>query len=188
MFEIKCSKLASKFIFFNITQNYMSDSDSDIDIDLEDYIQNTQNLKKAYQVQHISDNKFKFQYMGMFENLPSVPLGDFKADEDVHCYLTSNFVFEDELKTHKMFPQITLMINKNDKFFKLSMGIEIEKDIQIEEENIGSAFIMFTDEQKGVAEIVKKKLIYPGSTKIIYFLVNELRNDKIKAYINGEGK
>jgi hypothetical protein len=32
MFKIKCSKLALKFIFFNITQNYMSDSDSDIDI------------------------------------------------------------------------------------------------------------------------------------------------------------
>jgi hypothetical protein len=87
-----------------------------------------------------------------------------------------------------MFPQITLMINKNNNFFKLSMGIEFEEEIKVEEENKGSVFIMFTDEQKGVAEIVKKKLIYPGSTKIIYFLVNELRNDKIKAYINGEGK
>jgi hypothetical protein len=68
------------------------------------------------------------------------------------------------------------------------MGVEFEQDIKLEEENIGSVFILFSDEQKGVAEIVKKKLIYPGSNKIIYFLVNELRNDKIKAYINGEGK
>ena len=90
----------------------MSDSDSDTDIDLEDYLQNTQNLKKAYQIQHLSDNKFNFKYMGMFETLPSVPLGDFKMDEDTHCYLSSNFVFEDELTTHKMFPQITLMIKE----------------------------------------------------------------------------
>ena len=165
-------------------------SDSDSDIDLEDYLQNTQNLKKAYQIQHLSDNKFTFKYMGMFETLPSVPLGDFKMDEDTHCYLSSNFVFEEELSTHKMFPQITLMINKNGNFFKLSMGIELEEEVEVklEEENKGSVFIMFTDEQKEVAEIIKKKLIYPGSTKIIYFLVNELRNDKIKAYINGEGK
>ncbi len=165
-----------------------SDSGSDSDLNLEDYVTNNQNLKKAYQLQHVSENKFKFKYMGMFENLPSVPLGDFKMDDTAHCYLTSNFVFEEELSTHKMFPQITLMINKNNNFFKLSMGVEFEQDIKIEEENTGSVFILFSDEQKGIAEIVKKKLIYPGSNKIIYFLVNELRNDKIKAYINGEGK
>jgi acid stress-induced BolA-like protein IbaG/YrbA len=68
------------------------------------------------------------------------------------------------------------------------MGVEFEKEVEIEGENVGSTFIMFSDEQKGVAEIVKKKLIYPGSAKIIYFLVNELRNDKIKAYINEHGK
>ncbi len=165
-----------------------SDSGSDSDLNLEDYVKNNQNLKKAYQLQNVSENKFKFKYMGMFETLPSVSLGDFKMDDTTHCYLTSNFVFEEELSTHKMFPQITLMINKNNNFFKLSMGVEFEQDIKLEEENIGSVFILFSDEQKGVAEIVKKKLIYPGSNKIIYFLVNELRNDKIKAYINGEGK
>ena len=161
---------------------------TDSDIDLEDYVSNDLNMKKGYQLQHIKDNLFKFVYMGMFETLPTVPLGDFKADDDAHCYLTSNFVFEDELKTHKMFPQITLMINKNNNFFKLSMGIEFDKEVNIEGENIGSTFIMFSDEQKGVAEIVKKKLIYPGSAKIIYFLVNELRNDKIRTYINEHSK
>lgn len=161
---------------------------TDSDIDLEDYVSNDLNMKKGYQLQHIKDNLFKFVYMGMFETLPNVPLGDFKADDDAHCYLTSNFVFEDELKTHKMFPQITLMINKNNHFYKLSMGIEFDKEVDIEGENSGSTFIMFSDEQKGVAEIVKKKLIYPGSAKIIYFLVNELRNDKIRTYINEHSK
>lgn len=166
----------------------MDKTDSDSDIDLEDYVSKNLNLKKGYQLQHVKDNLFKFVYMGMFETLPSVSLGDFKADDDAHCYLTSNFVFEEELKTHKMFPQITLLVNKNNKFFKLSMGVEFDKEITIDGENVGSTFIMFSDEQKGVAEIVKKKLIYPGSAKIIYFLVNELRNDKIKAYINEHGK
>jgi hypothetical protein len=163
-------------------------SDSDSDIDLENYVSNNLNMKKVYQLQYTIDNKFKFVFMGLFETLPSVPLGDFKADDDAYCYITSNFVFEEELKTHKMIPQITLIINKNNHFFKLSMGIEFENDINIEGENIGSTFIMFTDEQKGVAEIVKKKLIYPGSAKIIYFLVNELKNDKIKTYINEHSK
>ena len=164
------------------------ENSSDSDIDLEDYVSTDLNMKKGYQLQHVKDNLFKFVYMGMFETLPSVPLGDFKADDDAHCYLTSNFIFEEELKTHKMFPQITLMVNKNNHFFKLSMGVEFEKEIDLNGENFGSTFIMFSDEQKGVAEIVKKKLIYPGSAKIIYFLVNELRNDKIRTYINEHSK
>lgn len=164
------------------------ENSSDSDIDLEDYVSNDLNMKKGYQLQHVKDNLFKFVYMGMFETLPSVPLGDFKADDDAHCYLTSNFIFEEELKTHKMFSQITLMVNKNNHFFKLSMGVEFEKEIDLNGENFGSTFIMFSDEQKGVAEIVKKKLIYPGSAKIIYFLVNELRNDKIRTYINEHSK
>lgn len=162
--------------------------DSDSDIDIEDYVSNNLNMKKGYQLQHITDNSFKFVYMGMFDTLPCVPLGDFKADDDAHCYLTSNFIFEDELLTHKMFSQITLLVNKNNHFFKLSMGIDFDKEIDIDGENSGSAFIMFSDEQRGVAEIVKKKLIYPGSAKIIYFLVNELRNDKIRTYINEHSK
>jgi hypothetical protein len=136
----------------------MEKIDSDSDIDLEDYISNNLNFKKGYQLQHVKDNLFKFVYMGMFETLPSVSLGDFKGDDTTHCYLTSNFVFEEELKTHKMFPQITLMVNKNNNFFKLSIGVEFEKDIDIDGENIGSTFIMFSDEQKGVAEIIKKKI------------------------------
>lgn len=170
--------------------NTDSDLDSDssldlsLDINLEDYVKNNLNLKKAYQIQYLKDNMFKFVYMGMFENLPSVNLGDFKVDDNTHCYLTSNFVFEEEVNTHNMFQQITLRVNKNNSFFKLSVGIEFEKTINLDEENEGKTFIMLIDEQKGVAEIVKKKMIYPGSTKIIYFLVSELKNDKIKTYIN----
>lgn len=164
------------------------DDDDSMDIDIDDYTFNNLNMQKGFQVQHVKDNKFKFVYMGMFENLPSVPLGDFKVDDDTHCYLTSNFVFEKDIYEYDIFPQITLVLNKNNNFFKLLLCIKFENPIDLDKENIGDVTIIFSDEQRASAEIIKKKLIYPGSEKIIYFLVNELKNDKIKTYINEHGK
>jgi len=168
----------------------MSDfEDSDSDIFLDDYITNDNpNLKKTYQIQHISDNIFKLKYMGMFETTPVVPLGDFKFDDKIHCYLTNNFVTQEDIEKTVFLPMITLMIQKESKFMNLCMGIEFEKEINIEEiengEFTGTVFIAFLDDKRNIAELLKKKLIFPGSTKLIYFLVGELKSDKIKKLIN----
>ena len=170
--------------------NQTSDSDSDFDsdgnINVDDYIeQNNPNLKKVYQIQHIADNRFKFEFMGLFEKTPSVSLGDFKFDENIHCYLTTNFVFEEDITKTEFHPMISLMVQKENKFMNLCLGIEFNNKIKLAEENEGTVFIAFMDEEKNISEIIKKKLIYPGSNKLIYFLVGELKNDKIKTYING---
>ena len=171
----------------------MSDfEDSDSDIFLDDCILNENaNLKKTYQIQHITDNKFKFKYMGMFETTPIVPLGDFKLDDEKHCYLNNNFVTQEDIEKTVFLPMITLMIQKESKFMNLCMGIEFDTEINMEhiehienEEFTGSVFIAFLDDDRNIAEILKKKLIFPGSTKLIYFLVGELRMDKIKKLIN----
>jgi hypothetical protein len=171
----------------------MSDfEDSDTDIFLDDCILNDNpNSKKTYQIQHIEDNKFKFKYMGMFERTPVVPLGDFKFDDNIHCYLNNNFVTEEDIEKTVFLPMITLMMQKESKFMNLCMGIEFDKEIKKEDlENMenteftGTAFLAFLDDQRNIAEILKKKLIFPGSTKLIYILVGELRNDKIKKLIN----
>ena len=123
--------------------------------------------------------------MGLFEETPIVSLGDFKYDENdnIHCYLSNNFVTEDNIKSTQFLPMITLMLQKESKFMNMCMGIEFDGEIKFDEENTGSVFIAFMDESKNIAEIIKKKLIYPGSTKLIYFIVSELRNDKIKKFI-----
>lgn len=161
------------------------DSDSDKDIDLEEYIKNSNgNFKKVYQIQHIEDDRFKFQYMGIFETMPTVPLGDFKFDETKHCYLTSNFVNEDDIQKTTFLPMITLMVHKEGRIMNICMGIEFNEEIDITKENKGSVFIGFIDEENNIGEILKKNLIYPGSTKLIYFLVGELKNDTIKKYMD----
>jgi hypothetical protein len=162
-----------------------SNSDNDEDINLDDYIKNTnKNLQKVYQIQHTADNRFKLEFMGLFETKPTVSLGDFKLNDNTHCYLSSNFITEEDIKKTNFLPMITLMISKNDKFMNVCMGIEFDNtDINVDEENYGTVFIAFIDENKNIGEILKKKLIYPGSSKLIYFLVGELKNEKIRKYI-----
>ena len=174
----------------------MSDNDSDSDIFLDDCILNDNpNLKKTYQIQHIEDNRFRFKYMGMFERTPVVPLGDFKFDENIHSYLNNNFVNQEDIKKTVFLPMITMMMQKESKFMNLCMGIEFDKEINNEDiENIennvenveftGTVFLAFLDDDRNIAEILKKKLIFPGSTKLIYFIVGELKNDKIKKLIS----
>lgn len=186
--------------------NSFTDSDSDSDIDIHEYIKDTdKNLKKVYQIQHVegTDNTtFKFEFMGLFETKPIVSLGDFKLNENTHCYLSSNFVTEDDIKNTNFLPMITLMISKNDKFMNMCMGIEFDNnntntntedntntntnkmlDVDLNSTHTGSVFIAFIDENKNIGEILKKKLIYPGSKKLIYFLVGELKNEKVRKYI-----
>ena len=163
-----------------------SDSDESNDIELEKHINKDNNYKKVYQLQHDKDELFKFRYMGLFEKLPVVNLGDFNI-EGIHYFLTSHFVFLDDInvsENNDMIDMITLNINKNGKLSYLSVGIEFNDKIDIENLNQGSVYLRYVSPEKNINEIVKKNLFFPGSTKIIYFLVRELKNDKIQSYIN----
>ena len=160
-----------------------SDSDESNDIDLEERITQNNKLQKVYQLQHDNDDKFKFKFMGLFENLPIVNLGDFNI-EGVHYYLTSHFSFLENIDNSKMIDMINLNINRNGKLSYLSVGIEFSNKIDIDNLNQGMAYLRYVDNEKNINEVVKKNLIFPGSTKILYFLVRELKNDKIQSYIN----
>jgi hypothetical protein len=160
----------------------MTDSDSDIDI--TSYVDAQEHLKqKVYQIQHQTDNIYRFKFMGFFDILPSVELGNFAYDTETHCYITSNFIFESDLKEVLLHNMITVNILKNGNLSQLVMGIEFDSAIILDGDNIGSVFIAYINEEKDQREILKKKLIYPGSTKLVFFVLSELRNEKIKTYI-----
>ena len=162
----------------------MTDSDSDSDIDITSYVDAQEHLKqKVYQIQHQLDNIYKFKFMGFFDILPSVELGNFAYDTETHCYITSNFIFESDLKEVLLHNMITVNILKNGNLSQLVMGIEFDSAINLDGDNIGSVFIAYINEEKEQREILKKKLIYPGSTKLVFFVLSELRNEKIKTYI-----
>jgi hypothetical protein len=166
----------------------MADSDvnydSDSDIDITSYVDAHEHMKqKVYQIQHQTDNVYKFKFMGFFDILPSVELGNFAYDTETHCYLTSNFIFECDLKEVLLHNMITVNILKNGNLSQLVMGIEFDSAINLDGDNIGSVFIAYINEEKEQREILKKKLIYPGSTKLVFFVLSELRNEKIKTYI-----
>ena len=160
----------------------MTDSDSDIDI--TSYVDAQEHMKqKVYQIQHQLDNIYRFKFMGFFDILPSVELGNFAYDTETHCYITSNFIFESDLKEVLLHNMITVNILKNGNLSQLVMGIEFDSAINLDGDNIGSVFIAYINEEKEQREILKKKLIYPGSTKLVFFVLSELRNEKIKTYI-----
>ena len=163
-----------------------SDSDSSQDINLESYVRKDNPGKRVYQLQHIpnSDNMFKFTFMGLFETLPVVNLGDFNI-EGKYYFLTSHFVFEEELTNNlnnNMIDMLALNINNNGKLSKLVTGIEFNDNIDLDNPNQGAVYLRYIDDNRN--EIIKKNLTFPGSTKILYFLVRELKNDKIQSYIN----
>lgn len=164
-----------------------SDSDSSQDIDLEVQVNKNNKLLKVYQIQHDKDDNFKFTFMGFFENLPVVNLGDFNF-ENMYCNLTSHFISLDNINNlnnidNNLFDIITLNININGKVTQLSVGIHFNNIIDIETLNTGSVYLRYVDKDKNINDIVKKNLMFPGSKNIIYFLVRELKNDKIQSYI-----
>ena len=164
----------------------MSDSDfssDDENINVDSFVDASNNKHKVYQIQNVKDNTFKFVFMGLFDTVPNVSLGDFKITDDIHAYLYSNFVTEEDIRENTFLSMITMMIHKDGKLMNVCLGIDFDNPINLEQECIGSCFIAFIDENRNIGEILKKKLPYPGSDKIIYFLVNELKNEKIRDYI-----
>ena len=145
-----------------------------------------------YQIQHKSDDIFTFKSMGCFDHEPSVSLGNFNS-EGKSFYLESNFIRKDNgeiIETNKnLYPIMSVYINDNGRMIKITTGIELKvnsTDIEVDKEYTGLAYIELVDQEKNYREIIKKGLIFPGSTKIVYFLIKELSNEKIVSYINGE--
>jgi hypothetical protein len=179
-----------------------SDSDSDDDIFLDKVNgengevngeTNQENKTNFYQLQHKSDDIFTFKSMGYFEHEPVISLGNFNTDGR-SFYLESNFIKKDKVNGEtngetNLYPLMSVYINNSGRLIRVVTGIELKVnpvDIEIGKEYNGLAYIELVDHEKSYREIIKKGLIFPGSTKIVYFLIKELSNEKISSYINGE--
>ena len=181
--------------------NSDSDSDNDIFLDKVDGVDGVDKVdggnKKFYQLQHKSDDIFTFKFMGCFDHEPVVSLGNFNT-ESKSFYLESNFISDDMVnqeneneneETNKLFPLMSIYVYNNGSIFRVITGIELNiKNIEVDKEYKGTSYIEIVDKDKDYREVIKRGLIFPGSTKIVYFLIRELSNEKIVSYINGDTK
>ena len=153
----------------------ITDSDSDFET-TDDYI--TSDKKKVYQAQYLSDDKYKLNLVGLFNTIPSIEI--YKFDHDGYlCYITSNFFEIND--THKtgtcLFDMITMDVIKNNGVtFKLRLCVEIENPDE-KKENKGNLMIWFQSDTKEVP--LKTNLSHPGTGKVPYYLIAELKNEKI---------
>jgi len=155
----------------------MSDSELSDD-DYENTEEYLKDKKKIYQVQFIKDDLYNLKWVGLFNNIPSVPIHNFDK-EDYSCYISSNFTDFDNSHTQGtcLFDLLTLDIIKKDGIhFKLILSVEII-DVKLEEKNKGNLMIWF--EKSGKRVPLKTNLVHPGNEKVQYYLIAEIKNEKI---------
>ena len=103
-------------------------------------------------------------------------------------YLKKKFVinkFTDFDKLQKdicLFDLLTLdIVLKNGLNYKLILSVEIT-EVKLEEENKGNLMIWF--EKSGKRVPLKTNLIHPGNEKVQYYLIAEIKNEKIDDLVN----
>lgn len=159
---------------------------SDLELSDDDY-ENTEEYvkdkKKIYQVQFVKDDLYQLKWVGLFNNIPSVPIYNFNK-EDYSCYISSNFTDFENSHTQGtcLFDLLTLdIIKKDGVHFKLILSVEIN-NVKLEEENKGNLMIWFENENKRIP--LKTNLVHPGNEKVQYYLIAEIKNEKINNLIN----
>ena len=152
---------------------------SDSDDDFQNTDEYLKNKKKIYQVQFIKDDLYHLKWVGLLEKIPSVQIHKFDKD-DYTCYISSNFTdFEESHKSGVcLFDLITLDLIKNSGLhYKLILSVELT-DVKLEKENKGNLMIWFEKDDKRVP--LKSNLTHPGNEKVQYYLIAEMKNEKIK--------
>lgn len=160
----------------------MSDSELSDD-DYENTEEYLKDKKKIYQVQFIKDDLYQLKWVGLFNNIPSVPIHNFDK-EDYSCYISSNFTDFENFHTEGvcLFDLLTLdIIKKDGEHYKLILSVEIT-DVKLEEENKGNLMIWF--EKSGKRVPLKTNLVHPGNEKVQYYLISEIKNEKIYELLN----
>jgi hypothetical protein len=167
----------------NSTESNASDSDS------YDGIENvlSENVKKVYQLQcsDSPNNLFKFRYMGMFESMPTVALGNFSFDDDTkNCTISSEFVDKNELDANNTVNMIKLTVINKDKITEVYLGTDFETtdfktETDIENKEFRGNLVIYYKNQQNEKIYLKKNLNYPGNNKIIPHILQELNNEKL---------
>lgn len=163
-----------------MSDSELSDDDYDDYENTEEYLKEK---KKIYQVQFIKDDLYQLKWVGLFDSIPSVPIHNFDK-EDYACYISSNFTDFENFHTEGvcLFDLLTLdIIKKDGEHYKLILSVEIT-DVKLEEENKGNLMIWF--EKSGKRVPLKTNLVHPGNEKVQYYLIAEIKNEKIHDLLN----
>ena len=163
----------------DLTNKDVSSDDSDYD-DVDNLIGDK---IKTFQVQFVKDEYYKFSLVGYFkkeENF-TVELTRFEH-EDYFCVIVSNFLkVEDTLSSGiYLYDLITLNVLKKDGVeYKLILSVEMDSP-KINEENKGNLMIWFETNHNGFKRVpLKTELTHPGNEKLPYYIINEMKNEKI---------
>lgn len=171
-----------------------SNNSSDLSDFSDDEFDNVESLvdhTKFYQVQFISDDTYKFTCVGFFkkDNNINIELTKFEYD-DLYCVISSNII---NLSTHEnniqntkdnmyLFDMITMDVLKKDgKNFKIVLSIEM-KDPDFDKENKGNLMLWVHYEDRQIP--LKTGLSHPGNERLPYYIVAELKNEKINEILN----
>ncbi len=160
----------------------LSDSEFDNVSDMTDYT-------KFYQLQHVSEETYKFSCVGFFKKDTNINIELTKFDhEDFYCQISNNIIKFDksDIVTQKdnlyLFDMITMDVLKKDgKHFKIILSVEI-KDPDFEKENKGNLMIWLNYKDKQIP--LKTNLTHPGNQRLPYYIIAELKNKKIEEIIN----
>lgn len=184
-----------------LSSELSSDLSSDEDFATTDeYIKDKQ---KIYQIQYVKDDLYIIKWVGYSDTLPTVTLTNF-THEDNSCFIESNFshINESHLSGTCLFDLITMNVIQKDgrelsednsehnsehknvslthSFgieYKIILSVEIS-NVKLDKENKGNLMIWF--EKSGKRCPLKTNLTHPGNEKIQYYIVAELKNEKIK--------
>jgi len=184
----------------NKNDELSSDLSSDDDYETtDDYIKDKQ---KIYQIQYVKDDLYNVKWVGYSDNLPTISLTNFDH-EDNSCYIESNFSHIDDthLSGTCLFDLITMNViqkvgqelsednseHKNMSLthsfcieYKIILSVELT-DLKYDKENKGNLMIWF--EKSGKRVPLKTNLTHPGNEKVQYYIVAELKNEKLKDLI-----
>lgn len=173
------------------TSSDLSDSDNEFN-DVSEITNQFSDRVKFYQVHHVSEDLYKFSCVGFFKKDEKISIELTKFDhEDFYCVISNNIINleqESSIMTKNenlyLFDMITMDVLKKDgKNFKIVLSVEI-KDPNFEKENNGNLMIWVHYKDKQIP--LKTGLTHPGKDRLPYYIIGELKNQKINEILNSE--
>lgn len=167
-----------------------SSSDLSSDSDFEDVESCLIDKVATYQIQFVSNDMYKFSLVGYFKKDSdpiNIELKKFEND-DYYCSIFSNFNKINE----KVLPEgiylydlITMNVLKKDGIsYKVILSVEMMNPV-LNKENKGNLMIWFETNHNGFKRVpLKTALTHPGNERIPYYIINELKNDKINEILS----
>lgn len=162
-----------------------SSSDLSSDSDFEDVDSCFTDKVPTYQIQYVSDEMYKFSLVGYFKkdsDFVNIELTSFEHEE-YYCSILSNFnkISEKVLTAGTyLYDLITMNVIKKDGVsYKVILCVEIENP-NLDKENKGNLMIWLETDHNGNKRVpLKTGLTHPGNERLPYYIINELKNDKI---------